>query len=171
MVEAVVTTDRFTLNDVALNDAFPVSTLVELLGPATRIETMGKPAPAGHRNNQIHFYDKLGIFFIEHHFTYLIKEACFVFSVEGALIATKSPFCGRLKVGDVTVSSKSEAELLQTGFPFVQKLPGVWSYQGSITYVGFDVDQSSTERFVTSVSVCLHQNPRDTTHRPRPNIR
>jgi hypothetical protein len=51
-----------------------VAEIYAVLGKPSRIDTGASPAPAGHRNNQIHVYDDLGITFIEHHYTQLVEN-------------------------------------------------------------------------------------------------
>ncbi len=44
-----------------------------MLGQPQRVAPAGPPAPVGHRNNHVHFYDHLGITLSEHHYTYQIQ--------------------------------------------------------------------------------------------------
>lgn len=67
-----VAEDLRPMFDGVLVDSAPtVPQVHKILGPATRVrDGNGKTrAPVGHRNNQIHIYDQLGICFLEHHHT------------------------------------------------------------------------------------------------------
>ncbi len=75
---AIVDAGRFTLNGRSFCDAEPAKVFHELLGHPDRLEEAGQPAPFGHRNNQIHFYDDLGMYLNEHHYTILIQGVTFV---------------------------------------------------------------------------------------------
>ena len=62
------------INGELVNAAKPVDFFHQLMGLPSRVLAAGAPAPAGHRNNQIHCYDDLGITLNEHHYTYQIHS-------------------------------------------------------------------------------------------------
>ena len=49
-----------------------------VLETPARTEEPSPPAPYGHRNNQIHLFDDLGLYLIEHHATRLVVAVVFV---------------------------------------------------------------------------------------------
>ena len=57
------------VNELAIASAPPINALIEVLGKASRVDGGVTPAPWGHRNNQIHVFDDLGVYVNEHHFT------------------------------------------------------------------------------------------------------
>lgn len=66
---SVSTNLRPTIGGKLIDAAPSVAQLHAMLGPPTRIVGPVKPAPVGHRNNQIHVYGRDGICFYEHHYT------------------------------------------------------------------------------------------------------
>ena len=79
MLKAQVGLDGVILNGVSISEALPPEALYKILGIPDRVDVPATPAPFGHRNNQIHVYDSLGIYFHEHHFTQLAMGLTFVF--------------------------------------------------------------------------------------------
>ncbi len=71
---------------------------VKILGQPSRVFSGKTPAPVGHRNNHLHFYDDLGLYLHEHHATYLIGGVCVVFEPGEAFFPTTEPFTGELYV-------------------------------------------------------------------------
>lgn len=171
---AIIDADQFILNGRALRDAEPVQAFHELLGRPTRIEPAGQPAPVGHRNNQIHLYDNLGLYLIEHHFTFLVDAVTFVFWREEAAFATERDFTGDLRVGHIDVKpGMMESDMRGTTIPFVSQLTGSWSFKSDDLWVGIDTKgekrstgRRSKRRRIVSVSVCLKHDPWDTRFRP-----
>jgi hypothetical protein len=86
MLDAQLTPDCLHLNGSAIASAGPAAFFYEILGTPSRFTTGGTPAPAGHRNNQIHIYDALGVTLNEHHYTYQVTAITFVFATD------ESPF-------------------------------------------------------------------------------
>jgi hypothetical protein len=120
---------RVTVNGLAIHTAPTVDEFHAVLGTPSRIDGIGA-APFGHRNNQIHVYDDLGLRFIEHHFTCRAQDitCSFTSGDEGLFRFTpKLPF-----VGDIFVNGKQmplggiEAEFfLSWPFQFDRRLPGI----------------------------------------------
>lgn len=99
-VDASIAMNGLTLNGARLASSCPPETLHSLLGKPTRVVEAGSPAPAGHRSGQIHFYDDLGIYLNEHHYTFQIQEVVFVLSVEESPFRPAVAIHGELLVAD-----------------------------------------------------------------------
>jgi hypothetical protein len=72
---------------------------IEVLGEPSKTISAGGPPPAGHRNNQIHFYDEMGISLNEHHATCLIQGVNVVFEPKEVPFPTQQSFGGELLIG------------------------------------------------------------------------
>src|SRR4029450_7141429 len=86
--------DGLGIDDVSFPRAQKLDAYTRLLGSPSRTESPGAPAPAGHRNNQIHFFDNLGIYLNEHHATRLIQGVTFAVDCEHVVFPTEHPFAG-----------------------------------------------------------------------------
>ena len=152
------------LAGVPIQHALPATAVHELLGDPDQIITAGQLAPVGHRSNHIHVYDKLGIYFNEHHFTYLLSSVVFVLDPSLSSFPPSTPFSGSLEIGDLKVTQPfHENAISQTGFDFHCKLQGSWTLDDDATHwIGLD----SKHQIVHSVSVCLPHDPHDVSHRP-----
>lgn len=92
---------RPTLNGALIEAAPTVCWLHSLMGPPDRISSGRPPAPAGHRNNQRHVYDSLGVYFSEHHHTRRLTGCELVFRPEGKLqsiVGLTHSFAGSLEI-------------------------------------------------------------------------
>jgi hypothetical protein len=158
------------LNGMSINEAIAPAAIHQLFGEPSRIHSAGPPAPHGHRNNQIHVYDKLGLYFNEHHYTGSLTGVSFVFWPEGEEFpfTPALAFSGSLRLGEYEIpAGVSETQLLtECGLPFRSMLPGVWDLPGTIS-IGLDTKgakpksgrRSSAKRLV-SVNVGWPHDPR-----------
>jgi hypothetical protein len=175
LVAASVDLTRFVLNGVEIGDQRPVGDFHAVLGTPSRIVAAVPPAPPGHRNNQIHFYDEDGLYLIEHHYTFTIGEICFVLWRDEAVHKPTGELAGALNVGGVAVHAGiAERELLASAIPFEARVAGLWSWKGAPLYVGFQSrgrkDRSgrrASKRYAIAVSICFEGDPFETRHRPR----
>lgn len=171
---AYVSLERFTLNDAPFVEAALVEAFCDVLGPPSRVIDPTPPAPVGHRNNQIHMYDELGLYLNEHHYTYTVCSVTFVLWPEEAPFQPVRPFGGQLTLGDLRVAPGiSESEILDCSIPFRQFLGGSWSAAGGDLWIGFDSigrkgrsGRRGRKRLVTTLSVCLRHDPWDARYRP-----
>jgi hypothetical protein len=144
--------------------AHPASDFRAVLGEPTRVIAAGPPAPVGHRNNQIHIYDSLGIYFNEHHYTYLLSAVTFLLDPDSSSFQLTTPFSGSLLLGDLSISTPfPERDLASSGLPFVQRLSGSWALNDD-TPIRISLD--SVRKIVNSVSICLPRDPHDKSYRP-----
>lgn len=81
-VRVRITRDELWLGALHVTHEVPLNFFVNAIGPPDRTIAAGPPAPYGHRNNQIHFYDSLGIFLNEHHATRRVREVALTFEPE-----------------------------------------------------------------------------------------
>jgi hypothetical protein len=171
---AAVTLDHLILNGELLVEACPPSLFHNLLGPPSRIVAAGPPAPYGHRNNQIHVYDSLGIFLNEHHHTYAIEAVSFVLWPEESHFALLSPFSRRLALGSLHVAvGFDERHLSESGLPLWQMVAGSWNAKGQV-YVSVETKgrrlpsgRRSKARSVATISVGLRHDPWNAKWRPK----
>jgi len=72
-----------------------------VLASPVRVVEPSPPAPYGHRNNQIHLFDELGLYLIEHHATRLVDAAVFVLWLDESAFKPACEYSGELEIGDV----------------------------------------------------------------------
>lgn len=161
-LRVVIEQDQFILCGMSIVGAQSVETFHSLLGKPTRIQPAGPPAPHGYRNNQIHFYDSLGLYLNEHHFTHAIEAVTFVLWCEEAVFQTASAFSGEMIVGGLLVRPGiKESEMRGCNVPFVRQLRGTGSFSNDCLWIGFDSlgrkcpsGRRSKTRYLSSLSVC-----------------
>ena len=170
--------DRASINDEPIAIAGPASHFYSIFGTPDRIvDAATTPAPVGHRNNQAHCYDAIGVALNEHHYTHQIHEITFVLDPELSHRRTLGSFAGELTIGDLTLkNSVPESDLAKTRLAFDSSLPGTWFLKVAgdhpITVAVLtkgkrpSSGQRSTTRLVASVSLCLAHDPFDTTFIP-----
>jgi hypothetical protein len=163
------------LNGVEITGQRPVGDFHSILGKPSRILAAGPPAPPGHRNNQIHFYDDDGLYLNEHHYTYAIRAINFVLWREEAIHKPTAELAGGLTVGGVPVGAPlAERQLLASSIPFEPELiRGDWSWKSGPLYVGFSArgrkgmsGRRSSIRYVIEISVCFEGDPFEKRYRP-----
>src|SRR5690606_9484676 len=97
--------DGASVNDTPIDRAGPASQYHAVFGTPDRIiDGSSTPAPFGHRNNQFHYYDTLGVTLNEHHYTHQIQAINFVFDTDLADHPTMSPFIGTMIIGGLRIS-------------------------------------------------------------------
>ena len=130
VVEVEVRLDGIIIGANPLPEAVQPAWLHGVLGIPDRVVDPASPAPVGHRNNQIHVYDDLGLYFHEHHGTRLAMDLVFVFWPEEERYAftPRRAFSGHLKLHDYLVPvGASESQLIhESPIPFQEYLSGHW---------------------------------------------
>ncbi len=169
-ITARASPDSFVLNGVPITEAIAPTAIHNLLGQPSRIHAAGPPAPYGHRNNQIHVYDALGVYFNEHHHTRSLTGVTFVFwpEEEGFPFTPAKAFAGKLILGQYEIpKAVSEKQIVtECGLPFREMLAGIWDLPGTIP-IGFDTKgarlksgrRSEAKRLV-SVNIGWPHDPR-----------
>ena len=171
-----------TLNAIPLAKSTPVATFHAWLGPPTRIVSAGGPAPVGHRNNHIHYYDHLGLTLNEHHFTHQIEELTLTLNVQEASLPAERCFSGTLWLGGVRLSAGDPESLLRTcDIPLQSQWAGDWyawirsqPTDGYPIYVAITAmgrklpsGRRSRVRHLVRLSLGLEHDPWDPSHRPQ----
>lgn len=130
----VVTSDpKVIVGGFTIETAPTVAELHAVLGAPSRIDAGERPAPVGHRNNQIHVYDAMGLTFNEHHSTRRAQEICFWFGTEEPRFrfTPHQPFTGKLVFDNIVMPLDSEERTFLSTSPleFAHWLGGSWSYR------------------------------------------
>jgi hypothetical protein len=162
-VTADVSLDGLVLNGRFFNSPVRPSEYAAALGIVSRVEEPATPAPYGHRNNQIHLFDELGLYLIEHHATGLIGSVVFVLWLEESPFKTAREFTGRLTIGDVSVYPGMLAkEFTGSTIAFEGPVLGLWTARKDGVWIGISVAgirQNSGRRGkqlrLENVSVCF----------------
>jgi hypothetical protein len=160
---ASITLEGLYLNGIEFSTPMPVANYVAAIGTSTRIIDAGAPAPVGHRNNQIHLYDGIGIYLNEHHATGLIQALTFILWLEEATFPTRQTFDGDLVVGGVCVGpGMREGVLAASTIRFHETIAGQWSAKEGGIYVGAKTigrrgnsGRRSKVRLLVDVSICF----------------
>lgn len=158
--EVLIRNDVVSINDIPLVTAGPQKNFYTLFGKPDRMADASKiSAPPGHRNNQIHFYETLGVTLNEHHDTCQIQEVTFIFDVELATHPTTDPFRGRMTIGGVPiVAGALERHLSDSSLTFTATLPGTW-----FTKIGSNVDDQAISVAVSTMGPKLRSGRRSKT--------
>jgi hypothetical protein len=140
VVEVELRLDGVIISGHPIPEAVQPSWLHAVLGIPDRVVDPAPPAPAGHRNNQIHVYDDLGLYFHEHHWTRLAVDLVFVLwpEEEGGAFTPCRAFWGHLKLHDYLVpAGASESQLIRDcPIPFEESLSGHWRAESGQFSVG-----------------------------------
>lgn len=175
-----ITEQEVTLYGIALSDAQLPSYFYNILGPPDRIEPIGGPAPAGHRNPVVHYYDQLGLVLVEHHFTYQISLVEVILNPAESVHPVNKPFSGQLRFGRTVITAGAmERDLIDSGMTFTGTLPGTWFatihnkppvYPSSVSVrtLGprLSSGRRSKRRDIQSVQIGLNHDPWETAYRP-----
>lgn len=162
ILNSKVTLDGVTIDSVPFTYGVLLDEYEAVLGKPTRSESPGPPAPYGHRNNVIHFYDDNGIFLHEHHKTCLIDSVTFLLDPSTATFKTASPYGGELDVCGVEMhpGMQFKAFAKQASVEFRPMLGHEWFAKGRIVSIHLTVVAPSRKRgsrktAVSEVAVCF----------------
>jgi hypothetical protein len=98
---ADVSLDGLLLNGCLFQSPVGLSEFATILAMPHRVVDPSPPAPYGHRNNQIHIFDELGLYLIEHHATRLVDAVVFVLWLEESVFKPTCELTAELPVGGV----------------------------------------------------------------------
>lgn len=130
-VEVMTDGPKVFVGGFAVETAPSVADLYAVLGSPNRIDAGEQLAPVGHRNNQTHVYDGLGLTFNEHHYTRRAQQLCCWFGTDEpqCRFTPRLPFADQLVFGDVVMppGGDERAFFAAAPFDFVQFIRGVWS--------------------------------------------
>lgn len=153
-----VTLAGVVLDNVPFDCGKPLKAYEEVLGPPSRSDG-GPPAPYGHRNNVLHYYDELGILLREHHASYLIQGIDLLLEPSQWHFPTTRRFTGKLLVCDVEVhpGMRFRDFARESRVPFQPHLGHAWfvdSEKLSIQLEVYEDDQAvSTDGLISAVLV------------------
>lgn len=159
--DVVATANGLVINGYLFDKKLPFERYQTVLGAPSRTIAAGPPAPAGHRNNQVHFFDATGIYLTEHHASRLIESVNFIFDRAESPFPIERDFSGDLKVdGQQFHPSMPEAELISA--LFARDLPGEYSLKYRNCWVGVSAKgrrdsngKRKNPRYVVRVSICF----------------
>ena len=108
----IVSNDRICIDDAVFVAPCGAERFQAVLGTPSRVDA-GKPAPVGFRNNQVWFFDDLGVFLLEHHKSAEINCIGIVLDAESAYRKPRSPFTGNLSIFGTELRRNMTAEDFQ----------------------------------------------------------
>jgi hypothetical protein len=147
------------LGEHSYREKLPLDAYTKTLGnPECTIEA-GPPAPVGHRNNQVHVFDRIGIYLTEHHSTRLIESVNFIFDTTDSPFPIEHAFSGVIDLfGTEIRAGMQESDLAG----LKQDLPGEYSLKGDRCWIGVSTmgrkgrdGKRRKPRLVVRVSVCF----------------
>jgi hypothetical protein len=131
IVEVVSEGPKVVVGGLVIETAPLAHALHAVLGPPSRIDAGERPTPVGHRNNQIHVFDRLGLTLNEHHHTRRVQGLCCWFGTDEPRFpfTPGQPFTDRLVFGGVVMppGGYERKFFAISPFEFVESLGGVWS--------------------------------------------
>jgi hypothetical protein len=159
--EAIVTPEGFSLDGHAFSEKLSLVRYQGVLGTPNRTIAAGAPAPYGHRNNQVHLFDSMGIYLTEHHASRLIESVSFIFDADDSPFPIERAFDGDLRVyGQQIYVDMKETELDSTLFS--RDLPGEYWIEHKNYWIGVSAKRRrdvkgkrQNPRHVVRVSVCF----------------
>ena len=168
---------RIAIHGVEIMSAPRMGTIYEALGKPSRLHVPTPAPPPGHRNNQIHVYDALGIRVNEHHFTFRAHELGLTFDCKDSPFAftPREPFRGSFVIdGKAMPLGGPEADFVRAcPLPLKHTLSGLWHWEDNGLYVGLQARGSklrsgrrSRQRQVIDFSLSWPHDPWDTSALP-----
>lgn len=158
--------DRVALNGCAFEREGQLKEYIDALGCEPRTADAGdEPAPVGHRNNQFHLFESLGVYLTEHHATRLIQSINFALVPEECPGPISSAFSGKLRIGSVAISSGMKESDYPSDAPikFESAIAGSWKSVGKGLSIYISTlgrkrpgqKRRTKVRYITFVSLCL----------------
>jgi hypothetical protein len=137
-VTADISLDGLVLNGRAFHFPVEPAEYATTLQMPVRVVEPSPPAPYSHRNNQIHVYDELGLYLIEHHGTRLIDAVVFVLWLEEATFKPSREFVGALTIGGVRFfKGMTERDHFGGTIKFEGPDLGLWKASRGGVWIGF----------------------------------
>lgn len=175
-IEIYSSTPRMVVKGMEITSAPIMRAMYDILGAPSRTCEPAPAAPPGHRNNQSHVYDTLGIRVNEHHFTFRAQGLDLTFDCNDPQFAStpKEPFRGSLVIdGTAMPLGGPEAEFVRAcPLPLQPTLSGLWHWKVDNFYVGLYARGSklrsgrrSRQRQVIDLSMSWPHDPWDSSAR------
>lgn len=95
--------EHLLIDDKSFDQPVTLAAFEEVLGHPERTWNGTTPAPVGHRNNQFHYYDSLGLYLSEHHMTTFILSLDVVFESVACPHPPLKTFHSELLIGNSAV--------------------------------------------------------------------
>lgn len=142
----------------------PLSEYAVIIGKPSKTVDPTPPAPYGYRNNQIHVFDELGLYLIEHHATALIDSVVFVLEPVESSFPIEISFAQGVRVGDVFIRPGMRESDYPSGATIVldRQLGGIYSAEQNGIHISIRTKGRRTrsgrrtrERYLIDASVCF----------------
>jgi hypothetical protein len=161
LITASATASGLLINGRLFAGKVPLEQYRDAIGRPSRTLDAGAPAPVGHRNNQVHVFDTVGLYLTEHHSSGLIESLNFVFDAAESPFPIDATFRGNLDVaGRHLVRSMSENDLDHTLFK--RDLAGEYSAEYGPCWIGVSTkgrvgerSKRTKPRYIVRVSICF----------------
>jgi hypothetical protein len=162
-VTADASLDGLLLNGRLFQSPLPPTDYAAALASPVRIVEPSPPAPYGHRNNQIHLFDELGLYLIENHATRLVNAVVFVLWLEEAAFKPICEYSGELAIGGVRfLPGMTPQDYMHGTIAFEGPVLGLWHAHRNGIWIGLKAKRmrqpkgrrGESQRFV-DVSFCF----------------
>jgi hypothetical protein len=162
-VTADASLDGLLLNGHLFQSPMQPSEWAAVLGSPVRVVEPSPPAPYGHRNNQIHLFDELGLYLIEHHATRLVDAVVFVLWLDETAFKPVCEYSGELTIGGVPFfPGMTPGDYVGGTIAFEGPVLGLWNAKRDGIWIGLNAKgmrqpngrRGKRLRFV-DVSVCF----------------
>lgn len=124
---------QIVINGLAIASAPTVFECYFVIGRPDRIDSGTTPAPVGHRNNQLHVYDRCGMVLYEHHYTRRASGLTLWVDTAEPLyrFTPRNPFAGKLVFDSTPIPIDINLKLLAAASPWQFESAGLgdWKYQ------------------------------------------
>jgi hypothetical protein len=138
-VTADASLDGLLLNGRLFQSPVQPTEYAAVFNSPARVVEPSPPAPYGHRNNQIHFFDELGLYHIEHHATRLVNAVVFVLWLEESAFKPAHEYSGELTIGGVRFFPGMTPRDYSGGtIKFEGRVLGLWNAQRDGIWIGLD---------------------------------
>jgi hypothetical protein len=160
-IKAAVTLQGLVINDHLFSRQVGLTPYIAALGSPSNTIDAGPPAPVGHRNNQVHVFDPIGIYVTDHHASRLIESVNFIFDAAESPFPIAHCFGGSLEIAGLSIHADMSVNDLDPEL-FNRDLPGEYSrllngYWIGISALGRRRENGRRERTrrIVRVSVCF----------------
>jgi hypothetical protein len=153
--------EGLTINGRIFDRKLTLEHYLEALGSPSRTVEAGPPAPFGHRNNQVHVFDSLGIYLTEHHATQLVESVNFIYEPTESPFMIEKAFEGKMDLDGQSIHFDMPEESLEV--PRLNRdLPGEFSLVLGKCWIGVSAKgrrnasgKRGRPRIIVRVSVCF----------------
>jgi hypothetical protein len=136
-VTANASLDGLQLNGRLFQSPVQPTEYATVLASPVRVVEPSPPAPYRHRNNQIHLFDELGLYLIEHHATRLVDAVVFVLWLEESAFKPDCEYSGTLEIGGVRFFPGMTPQDYSYGtIAFEGPLLGLWNAHRDGIWIG-----------------------------------